>query len=232
MDTIISSRSGTTLDKVPSSNNKDCSPKNEQLSNHSHSSLGGVQAKQCHTKCDIAACQGGVQNPSLEPPLPGCYATNINERDTTSTLDQSQSDGPVVVRPVKRKKACAYKTEAKVYISVRTTSDIKVRISEQANLLNFSESEYVRRAVLSALTKGDKLFDDKTGRKIYIVDEKLRQELNRIGSNINQIAYALNVANVNHDSITLADVFEQLVQITSQLEDVKNGLGKEVRNVL
>ena len=216
---------------VPPCNNTDCSPKNEQLSNHSHSSLGGVQAKQCHTKCDIAACQGGVQNPSLKPP-PGCDATNINERDTTSTLDQSQSDGPVVVRPVKRKKACAYKTEAKVYISLRTTNDIKVRISEQANLLNLSESEYVRRAVLSALTKGDKLFDANSGRKIYIVNEDLRQELNRIGNNINQIAYALNSANVNHDSITLADVFEQLVQITSQIDDIKNDLGKEVRNVL
>ena len=74
MDTIISSRSGTALDKVPSSNNQDCSPKNEQLSNHAHSDLIGVQAKQCHTKCDIAACQGGVQNPSLEPPQ-SCDAT-------------------------------------------------------------------------------------------------------------------------------------------------------------
>ena len=195
---------------VPSSNNKDCSPKNEQLSNHSHSSLGGVQAKQCHTKCDIAACQGGVQNPSLEPPQ-SCDATICKKR-------------------IHRKKSTDYKTEPQVYISLRTTNAIKIRITEQANLLNISESEYVRRAVLSALGKGDKLFDE-TGRKIYIVDEKLRQELNRIGNNINQIAYALNSANVNHDSITLADVFEQLVQITSQIEDVKNGLGKEAGNV-
>ncbi len=231
MDTIISSRSGTTINKVPSSNNKDCSPKNEQLSNHSHSSLGGVQAKQCHTKCDIAACQGGVQNPSLEPPQ-SCDATNINERDTTSTLDQSQSDGPVVVRPVKRKKACAYKTEAKVYISLRTTNYMKVRISEQANLLNLSASEYVRRAVLSALTKGDKLFNKETGCKIYIIDEKLRRELNRIGSNINQIAYALNVANLNNDNVSLADVFEQLVKFTTELETLKTSISKEAENVL
>ena len=210
MDTIISSRSGTTLDKVPSSNNQDCSPKNEQLSNHAHSDLIGVQAKQCHTKCDIAACQGGVQNPSLEPPQ-SCDATICKKR-------------------IHRKKSTDYKTEPQVYISLRTTNAIKIRITEQANLLNISESEYVRRAVLSALGKGDKLFDE-TGRKIYIVDEKLRQELNRIGNNINQIAYALNSANVNHDSITLADVFEQLVQITSQIEDVKNGLGKEAGNV-
>ncbi len=212
MDTIISSRSGTTINKVPSSNNKDCSPKNEQLSNHAHSDLIGVQAKQCHTKCDIAACQGGVQNPSLEPPQ-SCDATICKKR-------------------IHRKKSTDYKTEPQVYISLRTTNAIKIRITEQANLLNISESEYVRRAVLSALTKGDKLFDANSGRKIYIVNEDLRQELNRIGNNINQIAYALNSANVNHDSITLADVFEQLVQITSQIEDVKNGLGKEVRNVL
>ena len=224
MDTIISSRSGTTLDKVPSSNNQDCSPKNEQLSNHAHSDLIGVQAKQCHTMCDNAACQGG--DSSLEPPL-SCDATATQDMHTPpATSDQSQS----VVQPIKRKKTTDYKTEPHVYISLRTTNAIKIRITEQANLLNISESEYVRRAVLSALGKGDKLFDE-TGRKIYIVDEKLRQELNRIGNNINQIAYALNSANVNHDSITLADVFEQLVQITSQIEDVKNGLGKEAGNV-
>lgn len=211
MDTIISSRSGTTINKVPSSNNKDCSPKNEQLSNHAHSDLIGVQAKQCHTKCDIAACQGGVQNPSLEPPQ-SCDATICKKR-------------------IHRKKSTDYKTEPQVYISLRTTNAIKIRITEQANLLNISESEYVRRAVLSALTKGDKLFDANSGRKIYIVNEDLRQELNRIGNNINQIAYALNSANVNHDSITLADVFEQLVQITSQLEGIKNDLSKEAGNV-
>lgn len=212
MDTTIIPNNGMDQTTVPSSNNLDCLPKNEQLSNHTHSDLDGEQAKQCHTKCDIAACQGGVQNPSLEPPQ-SCDATICKKR-------------------IHRKKSTDYKTEPQVYISLRTTNAIKIRITEQANLLNISESEYVRRAVLSALAKGDKLFDDKTGRKIYIVDEKLRQELNRIGNNINQIAYALNSANVNHDSITLADVFEQLVQITSQIDDIKNDLGKEVRNVL
>ena len=212
MDTIISSRSGTTINKVPSSNNKDCSPKNEQLSNHAHSDLIGVQAKQCHTKCDIAACQGGVQNPSLEPPQ-SCDATICKKR-------------------IHRKKSTDYKTEPQVYISLRTTNAIKIRITEQANLLNISESEYVRRAVLSALAIGDKLFDDKTGRKIYIVDEKLRQELNRIGNNINQIAYALNVANLNNDNVSLADVFEQLVKFTTELETLKTSISKEAENVL
>jgi len=163
------------------------------------------QAKQCHTKCDIAACHGGG-HPSLDPPLR--YAT------------------------IKRKKAKEYKTDPKIYISLRTTDSVKKRISEQAKLLNIVESEYVRRAIVSALSKGDKLFRTYTGPKVYIVDEKLRQELNRIGVNINQIAYALNAANLNNDNVSLADVFEQLVKLTEELECVRNKLGKEGQNVL
>ena len=210
MEETIITINGTNQIIVPPNNNANCPSCDEQLSNHAHSDLIGVQAKQCHTMCDNAACQGG--DSSLEPPQ-SCDATTSKKR-------------------ICRKKSTDYKTEAKVYISLRTTSDTKLRITEQANLLNLSESEYVRRAVLSALAIGDKLFDDKTGRKIYIVDEKLRQELNRIGNNINQIAYALNVANLNNDNVSLADVFEQLVKFTTELETLKTSISKEAENVL
>ena len=75
-------------------------------------------------------------------------------------------------------------------------------------------------------------FVKETGCKIYIIDEKLRRELNRIGSNINQIAYALNVANLNNDNVSLADVFEQLVKFTTELETLKTSISKEAENVL
>ena len=163
------------------------------------------QAKQCHTKCDIAACQGGV-HPSLEPPLR--YAMT------------------------KRKKATKYMTEPKVYLSLRTTNKVKARITEQANRLNVSESEYVRRSILSALDKGDKLFRHYVGPKVYIYDEKLRQELNRIGNNINQIAYALNSANVNRNSVNLADIYQQLANIITGIDDIKNEIEKRAKNVL
>lgn len=169
------------------------------------------QAKQCHTSCDIAACQGGG-TPSLEPPR-GCDAT-------------------IMRNPVRRKKTHAYKTEAKVYISLRTTNAVKTRITKQATLLNISESEYTRRAVLSALTKGDKLFRNYSGPKVIVYDEKLRQELNRIGVNINQIAYALNAANVNRNTVNLADIYAQLSNIITDIDAIKNNAEEGIKNVL
>ena len=72
MEETIITINGTNQIIVPPNNNANCPSCDEQLSNHAPSDLIGVQAKQCHTKCDIAACQGG--DSSLEPPL-SCDAT-------------------------------------------------------------------------------------------------------------------------------------------------------------
>ena len=201
MDTIISSRSGTTLDKVPSSNNQDCSPKNEQLSNHAHSDLIVVPAYCCDALASQPLAKGGEQiSPSFEtPPL---NATHCKAKDTPK---------------VRRKSDDIRKTKS--LPSIRVSESLYAQISDAATNFNKTKTEFVVDAILAHLTKSDKVYND-YHKRIYIPNSDLISEINLAGNLLNQIAHALWLVYRNGDVADIVKVYAELLVIRRLLSNV------------
>lgn len=166
-----------------------------------YNKLDRIEQGQQASRCDTSAlAKAGASHPSFEPPPSNYVAIKNNE---------------AIKLKVSSKKS-KRKTDTEVYLKLRTTLEIKTIVSKQAENLCISESEYIRRCILSKINKVDHLFKS-GGKRVYIIDAKILSEISKIGNNLNQIAHALNSANLVFKEVYISDIFELLLQIHCDL---------------
>jgi len=85
-------------------------------------------------------------------------------------------------------------------------------LSKKADIANMSMSEFIRRMILSGETRGETNFTREESQKFIY-------ELNRIGNNINQIAYRVN-AKAAVDSNDFNNLRDEFVRYLGLFQDV------------
>ncbi len=137
------------------------------------------------------------------------------------------SEKQLEIQEAKQKKAITNRSKS---ITVRFNSEELERIEVEAEKKELNKSNYIRYLVSQSLhldkpiqeTEDDSLFkpSERTFKKPSYVDPLLLRHVAQMGNNLNQIAKALNTANLNGQTLELLELIQVLNQVESQLKDL------------
>ena len=135
------------------------------------------------------------------------------------------SEKQLEIQEAKQKKAITNRSKS---ITVRFNSEELERIEVEAEKKELNKSNYIRYLVSQSLhldkpiqkTEDDSLFkpSERTFKKPSYVDPLLLRHVAQMGNNLNQIAKALNTANLNGQTLELLELIQVLNQVDSQLK--------------
>ena len=131
------------------------------------------------------------------------------------------------IQEAKQKKAITNRSKS---ITVRFNSEELERIEVEAEKKELNKSNYIRYLVSQSLhldqpiekKEDDSLFrpSERDFKKPSYVDPLLLRHVAQMGNNLNQIAKALNTANLNGQTLELLELIQVLNQVDSQLKDL------------
>lgn len=96
-------------------------------------------------------------------------------------------------------------------VAIFLRDDEKVFLKERAKELGIPMSAYVRELILNI----DYIKEKPKLELLYHINEELMKHLNRIGNNINQIAYALN-SGISKDAGSIQKEFKDLKELLKE----------------
>lgn len=105
---------------------------------------------------------------------------------------------------------------AKKLISIRLSDEVLKTLEVKSKAINMNKTEYITKAILDSDIKDDNSRD--IGRLIG--------SINKVGNNINQIAYNLNIAKNNNklDDVNYNNILDKLIIIEHKLKDILKGI--------
>ena len=144
------------------------------------------------------------------------------------------SEKQLEIQEAKTKKAISNRSKS---ITVRFNSEELERIEVEAEKKKLNKSNYIRYLVSQSLhlyqpiqkTEDTHLFkrSERTFKKPSYVDPILLRHVAQMGNNLNQIAKALNTANLNGQTLELLELIQVLKQMDNHLKDL---VGKGVKD--
>lgn len=144
------------------------------------------------------------------------------------------SEKQLEIQEAKTKKALTNRSKS---ITVRFNNEELERIEVEAEKKKLNKSNYIRYLVSQSLhldqpiqkTEDTQLFkrSQRTFKKPSYVDPLLLRHVAQMGNNLNQIAKALNTANLNGQTLELLELIHVLKQMDNHLKDL---VGKGVKD--
>ena len=152
--------------------------------------------------------------------------------------DDPISEKQIEIQDAQQKKAITNRSKS---ITVRFNSEELERIEVEAEKKELNKSNYIRYLVSQSLhldqpieeKEDDSLFkpSERTFKKPSYVDPLLLRHVAQMGNNLNQIAKALNTANLNGQTLELLELIQVLHQVDSHLKDLLVKGGKDADQV-